>query len=95
MRINSIAPTKPKKMPSRFIAGLAAFLATGIITASGLAGATPNNSNGSSHNQTTNNHQNGTINNGYGGGNKSIINNINLNINGSNNIVTVIVRIVF
>lgn len=95
-------PRARKKTPSKLIAGLAAFLATGIITASGMAGASPNNGNGNGGNRPHNNHHNGqtantnqggTINHGYGSGNTSIINNINLNINGNSGVIHVIIHI--
>lgn len=105
LRTNRFAPPKRKKAPSKLIAGLTAFIATGIITASGFAGATPGNNNGngnkppghnnSHHNgQTVHAQQGGTISHGYGGGNTSIINNINLNLNNSNNnAITIIIHI--
>lgn len=98
-----LSPPKQKKRPSKLIAGLAAFLATGIITATGMAGATPGNGNGNGNNnrpnQTTNTqrantNQSGTINHGYGGGNTSIINNISLNVNGNNNIIQIIINVI-
>lgn len=102
--MQQFSPPMHKKRPSKLIAGLAAFLATGIITASGFAGATPggNNGNGNGNNnhphpasnsQTANTRQNATINHGYGGGNTSIINNISLNVNGNNNIIQVVINI--
>ncbi len=104
LRNNRFAPPKRKRAPSKLIAGLTAFIATGIITASGFAGATPGNGMGHKHpqghnqshhnGQTAPNQQGGTISHGYGGGNTSIINNINLNINNSNNnAITIIIHV--
>ncbi|MGH7157593.1 MAG: hypothetical protein ACREGD_00735 [Candidatus Saccharimonadales bacterium] len=105
MQTERSAPPKRKKATSKLIAGLTAFLATGIITVSGMAGATPDNGNGNGngngnkpgnkhHNgQMVHSNQSGTISHGYGGGNTSIINNISVNVNGNNNIIQVIVNI--
>ena len=104
LRNDRFAPPKRKKAPSKLIAGLTAFLATGIITASGFAGAAPNQGNGNGNHPGHNNgHHNGQMghhphgggpSHGYGGGNTSIINNINLNLNNSNNnAITIIIHV--
>lgn len=104
-----------KKTPSKLIVGLAAFLTTGIITASGFAGATNGQNKPSqeeckragfsslteceqamksgNQNQTQHNQQGNSINHGYGGGNTSVATNINVAVNGNNNIVQIIVNI--
>lgn len=104
-----------KRTTNKLIIGVAAFLTTGIITASSLAGATPNkpkpNENDckkagfsslqeceqatqtGAQNQTQHNQQGNSINHGYGGGNTSVATNINVAVNGNNNIVQIIVNI--
>ena len=98
-------PIGKRKMPKRLIGGFAALAATAIITAGGFAAAAPNGkptkeqckaAGFTNYGQCVKewahhkNHPGG----GYGGGNTSVVTNIDLSINNSNNnIIQVIVNI--
>lgn len=91
-------PTK-KRVSNKLIAGLAAFLTTGVITVSGFAAAAPMNKPSkeecrqagfSNYGQcvkewATTKPKPNPPGHGYGGGNTSVVTNINLQLNNSNN----------
>lgn len=98
------APVK-RALPNKLIAGFAALSATAIITASGFAAAAPSSKPTKAQCQQahyTNYGQcvkdwaqaKGNPGNGYGGGNTSVVANIDLNIENSNdNIIQVIINV--